>query len=147
MIYKHMLAVPAFFLLISQASAQSANQDIALDPEYREGVHYTTVVRGNITEDLYTAAETIAAARAGEEFPDGTVITMDDTRDGDLYRILVMEKRAEWAELSEAGSWQFRVFSPEGTPDMGEDGARCQACHASRADDDYVFTRARMLAD
>ncbi|MBB4121343.1 cytochrome P460 family protein [Martelella radicis] len=145
--FKNTLAVPAFLLAVCPAGAQPANQDIALDPDYREGVQYTTVERGNISEELYAAAETIAAARAGSAFPEGAVITMDDSRDGELHRILVMEKRAEWADLSDAGSWQFRVFSPDGSPDMNEDGARCQACHASRANDDYVFTRARMLSD
>ncbi|MEQ8694837.1 MAG: hypothetical protein RIC85_05950 [Gammaproteobacteria bacterium] len=37
--------------------------------------------------------------------------SVDDFRDGALFRILVMEKRAAWADASEAGSWLFREFA------------------------------------
>jgi len=70
---------------------------------------------------------------------------MDDFRDGGLYRILVMEKRAEWSDKSLSGSWLFREFSAGGTPKLDEDGTRCQSCHASQAEHDFVFTRDRML--
>lgn len=133
-----LLAMPAV------GTAQAPNGDIALRPDYRDGVHYTTVRRGGITEELYTAQAALEAARSGSPFPEGTVITMDDFRGGELTRILVMEKRAEWAGLSEAGDWLFREFAADGTPNASEDGARCAACHASQAANDYVFTRPRM---
>ncbi len=131
--------------LTTQVLAQSANENVSLPDDYRDGVHYTTVKRGNITEEIYTSEEAVSAARSGETFPDGTVITMDDFRDGQLFRILVMEKRAGWANQSQSGAWLFRQFSVEGSPDANEDGKRCEACHASQSSNDFVFTRTRMI--
>ncbi|HMQ94532.1 MAG TPA: cytochrome P460 family protein [Amaricoccus sp.] len=124
--------------------AQVLNSDVLLRDGYRDESHYATVVRGGITEEIYTSQTALAAARASEPLPDGTVITMDDFRDGALYRILVMEKRSEWADASEAGSWLFREFAADGTPNLTEDGMRCQSCHASQFANDYVFTYGRM---
>ncbi|MCW2308906.1 cytochrome P460 family protein [Rhodobium gokarnense] len=125
--------------------AQMHNDEVALPDGYRDAVHYTTFVRGGITEEIYTSQEAVDAARAGAPFPDGTVITMDDFRGGKLTRILVMEKRAEWADRSASGSWMYREFAPDGTPNAAEDGKRCESCHASEAANDYVFTRDRMM--
>ena len=124
--------------------AQVLNADVRLRDEYREGSHYATVVRGAITEEIYTSEAALAAAQAGEPLPEGTVITMYDFRDGALYRVLVMEKRSQWADASEAGSWLFREFAADGTPIRSEDGTRCQSCHASQSANDYVFTYDRM---
>ncbi|MDK3018378.1 cytochrome P460 family protein [Pseudodonghicola flavimaris] len=137
--------LPGLLVLASPLLAQMINADVTIPEGYRDGDHYTTVTRGGITEEIYTSAEAIAAARAGQPFPEGTRITMDDLRDGALYRILVMEKRADWSDLSVAGSWQFREFAPDGSPDLRQDGSRCQACHASQQQSDYVFTRDRMI--
>lgn len=131
-------------ILATPLIAQVLNDDVALRPDYREGAHYTTATRGGITEELYTSADAIEAARTGDPFPEGTVITMDDFRGGELTRILVMEKRAAWSDRSDSGSWLFREFAPDGTPNMQEDGTRCQSCHASQGANDYVFTRDHM---
>lgn len=125
--------------------AQVLSSDVAFPGKYRHGVHYATVERGAITEEIYTFETVVAAARAGEPFPEGSVITMDDFRDGELHRILVMEKRAEWADRLDAGSWLFREFAPDGAPNHSEDVKRCQSCHASQLENDYVFTRDRMV--
>lgn len=63
---------------------------------YDKGVLYTTVHRGNITEELYTGQEAIEAVKRGDPLPSGTVITLVDYRDDKLYRYVVMEKRAGW---------------------------------------------------
>lgn len=131
-------------LLAAPVLAQILNEDVTLPDEYRSGEHYATVTRGGITEEIYTSSEAVAAARTGEPFPEGTVITMDDFRDGSLHRILVMEKRAAWADQSESGSWLFREFDESGAPNTSEDGTRCQSCHASQEANDFVFTRERM---
>ncbi len=70
---------------------------------------------------------------------------MEDFRGGELHRILVMEKRAEWADRSASGSWFYAEYAPDGTLNAAEDSARCEACHASAAEDDHVFTRDRMM--
>lgn len=140
-------AVLALTLAAAPAAAEPANAGVALRDGYAEGVHYATVTRGGITEQLFVAPEAIAAAKAGDPFPEGTVITMEDHRAGALHRVLVMEKRAEWQNASEAGGWLFREFDASGAPNLSEEGLGCQSCHASQAEADYVFTRDRMLDD
>ena len=139
------MALIGILVLAAPVLARATDADVLLGDGYRDQVHYTTYVRGGITEELYTSQDAVDAARAGKPFPDGTVITMDDFRGGKLYRILVMEKRAEWADRSASGSWLYAVYEPDGTLNTAEKSAACEACHASAADRDYVFTRDRMM--
>ncbi|MGO7623928.1 hypothetical protein ACC687_37755, partial [Rhizobium ruizarguesonis] len=37
-------------------------------------------------------------------------------------------------------SLQFQWFKPEGSVNMAENTARCQSCHSSRADEDFLYT-------
>lgn len=130
--------------------ALAANDRVAFPEGYAMGVHYTTVERGGITERIFTSPEAIAAARRGEPLPDGTVITMEDHRDGRLFRYVVMQKRAGWGDAYPAdrrsGDWEFREFRPDRTASTAEDGSRCMACHRSRASQDFVFTYQQMAA-
>ena len=126
-----------------------AGGDLVHFPEdYRRGVHYATVNRGNIREELFTSREAIEAAKRGEPFPSGTVITMEDYRDGELHRFVVMEKRVGWgAEYPPAqrnGAWEYQSFAPDRTVNTGENLARCFACHKSREGQDFVWTADRM---
>jgi len=74
-----------------------AADDLVRFPEtYRDGVHYATVTRGNIREELFVSREAIDAVKRGQPIPSGTIITMEDHRDGALFRYVVMEKRAGW---------------------------------------------------
>jgi hypothetical protein len=74
-----------------------AGGELVVFPElYKEGVHYATVKRGNITEELFISRAAIDAAKKGQPLPSGTVITMEDHRDGKLFRYIVMEKRSGW---------------------------------------------------
>ena len=59
-------------------------------------MHYATVQRGNITEELFTSSAAIDAVKNGQPIPSGTVIAMEDYRDGKLFRYVVMEKRTSW---------------------------------------------------
>ena len=124
--------------------AQSANERISFPEGFEDGVHYGTAPRGSIVQELYTSEEAIEAARKGEDFPDGTVITLVDRRGGEVHRYVVMEKRTGWGDLmpeeARAGDWLFREFAPDGTPNMSEDGVRCASCHQSQASQDFVFT-------
>lgn len=137
-------------LLGTQAMAQTnSKMDLVQFPtDYARGVHYTTVHRGNIREELFANREAIEAAKKGQSFPSGTVITMEDHRDGKLYRYIVMEKRTGWGKLSpenlRAGDWLFREFRPDKTLNAAEDGGRCMACHRSEAGNDFVFTVEKM---
>ena len=64
-----------------------AGDELVKFPEtYAEGVHYATVTRGNIREELFTSRAAIIAVKSGQPIPSGTVITMEDYRDGKLFR-------------------------------------------------------------
>ena len=78
------LGVSGVLVLATLAFAQSANEEVSFPEAYRDGVHYATVTRGNIREEIFTSPEAVAAAREGRTFPDGTVIMMEDYRGDEL---------------------------------------------------------------
>ena len=131
-----------------QWQAWAGGELVRFPDDYRQGVHYATVNRGNIREELYTSPKAIEAARAGRPFPSGTVITMEDYRDGRLFRTVVMEKRDGWGGGSPPGlrngEWEFQSFAPDRSVNGRENLTRCFACHQSRAGQDYVWTVDRM---
>jgi hypothetical protein len=136
-------------MLASFAWSAWAASDLVVFPEqYAEGLHYATVKRGNITEELYTSRAAIDAAKTGQRLPSGTVITMEDYRDGKLFRYVVMEKRAGWGAdyppEKRNGEWEFRAFNPDKTVNRNENLDRCFACHKGQAAQDFMFTLARM---
>ena len=122
-----------------------ASGDLVAFPEkYAQGVHYATVKRGNITEELFTSRAAIEAAKSGQPLPSGTVITMEDHRDGKLFRYVVMEKRTGWgAEYppdKRNGEWEFQSFNPDKSANRSENLDRCFACHRGQERQDFVFT-------
>jgi hypothetical protein len=75
----------------------NAGRELVKFPEnFADGVHYATVPRGNIRQELYTSRAAIEAVKNGQSIPSGTVITLVDFRDGKLFRYVVMEKRTGW---------------------------------------------------
>jgi len=118
---------------------------------FEKGVHYATVKRGNIVEELFTSQAAVDAAKAGQPLPAGTVITMTDTRDGMLYRYIVMEKGEGWGQdvsaESRTGDWQFQWFNPDKTVNSAANMARCQSCHVSQSGNDFVWTYDRMKSN
>lgn len=105
---------------------------------------YTTVTRGNVTEYMYTSREALSAIREGTEVPDGTQVILQDWREGEVYRLFVMEKGENWGadydESSRADDWQFQWYWPDGTVNMDESTGRCRSCHMSREDRNFMFT-------
>ncbi|EKJ94941.1 hypothetical protein C241_16808 [Bradyrhizobium lupini HPC(L)] len=138
----------AFIDSISVWQAWAANDRVQFPEGYENGVHYATVNRGGVSKEIFTSPQAIAAAKAGQPLPDGTVIMMEDHRGGALHRYVVMEKRAGWGdaypESVRAGDWEFREFAPTQSPNLGENGQRCMSCHQSQAGQDFVFTLDRM---
>jgi hypothetical protein len=137
--------------LFAAATIAWAAADRVLFPEnYAKGVHYATVERGNIREELFTSQEAIDAARNGQPLPSGTVITMEDYRSGKLFRYVVMEKRTGWGSQypSEVrnGEWEFQAFNADRTVNRNENVTRCMGCHKSRENQDFVFTLDRVKA-
>jgi hypothetical protein len=82
-----------FAAVAGTAWQAGAGRDLVKFPEnYADGIHYTTVTRGNTREEIFTTQ----AAIGTQPMPSGTVITMEDYRDGKLFRYIVMEKRTGW---------------------------------------------------
>src|SRR5919206_170990 len=77
--------------------ARAGRELVEFPENYAGSVHYATVKRGNIREELFTSLDAIAAVKNGQPIPSGTVVTMEDYRDGKLFRYVVMEKRTSCA--------------------------------------------------
>ena len=108
----------ALAVMLSIAWRAAAGGELVVFPErYKEDMHYATVKRGNITEELFTSRATIDAVKKGRPIPSGTVITMEDYRDGKLFRYVVMEKRAGWGAgyppEKRNGEWEFQAFNAD----------------------------------
>lgn len=107
-------------------------------------VHYSTVKRGPSTEHMLTTQAAIDAVKKGQPIPDGTHVVLVDYRDAQVFRYFVMEKGASWGADYEpkrrTGDWQFQSFKPDRSINMSENTARCQSCHQSREDDQFLYT-------
>ena len=128
--------------------ALAAGDRVAFPEGHAGGVHYATIKRDNITEELFTSRAAIEAANSGEALPSGTVITMEDYRDGKLFRYVVMAKRAGWrAEYppeKRNGEWEFQALNADKSVNRGENLDRCFVCHKGQQKQDFVFTLDRM---
>ena len=124
------------------APADAGRELVKFPDRYADGVHYATVNRGGIREEIFATSAAIEAAKNGQPLPSGTVITMED------YRYIVLEKRTGWgAEYppdQRNGEWEFQAFNADKTVNEGENVARCFSCHKSQAAQDFVFTLDRM---
>lgn len=111
-------------------------------------VHYTTVKRGNVTENIMTTREAIEAVKNGQPIPSGTHFVLVDYRDGKLYRYFIMEKGGGWGadydERRRTGDWQFQWFWPDRSINMNENTTRCQSCHQGRQNNEYLYTANRI---
>ncbi len=117
-------------------------------PDLQELVHYTTVRRGNVMEQIMTTPAAMEAVRNGQPIPAGTHFVLVDHRDGELYRYFVMEKGtgfgADYDAMRRTADWQFQWFWPDKSINMSENTARCQSCHRSQQSSDYLFTAYRI---
>jgi hypothetical protein len=139
----------ALAVILSVAWRALAGGELVKFPEnFAQGVHYATVSRGNIRQEFFTSREAIEAAKKGEPFPSGTIITLVDHRDGKVFRYVVMEKRmgwgAEYPPEKRNGEWEFQAFNADGSVNRNENLDRCFACHKGQAQKDFVFTLDRM---
>jgi Cytochrome P460 len=111
-------------------------------------VHYTTVRRSNVTEHIMTTHEAMEAVKNGQPVPAGTHFVLVDYRDGKLYRYFVMEKGpafgAEYDASRLTDDWQFQWFWPDKSINMSENTARCQSCHRSQQESEYLYTGYRI---
>jgi len=133
----------------SLSSPAVAGRELVQFPEkFEQGVHYATVRRGNIIEELYTSRAAINAAKKGQALPRGTVITLVDIRGGKVFRYVVMEKRPGWGAkyppAKRNGEWEYQAFNADRSVNTNEDVGRCFACHRGQEENDFVFTLDRM---
>lgn len=132
------LSVAFFPVVIAEENRVRFPQSIG------ELVHYTTVNRGNVTEHMLTSQEALDAVEAGNPIPNGTQVILADYREGEIYRYFVMEKGEGWGEdypdYRRTQDWQFQWYWPDGSVNMDEDTQRCQSCHQSRENENYMFT-------
>jgi hypothetical protein len=128
--------------------ARAANDLVQFPESYDGGVHYATVNRGNIREELFTSRDAIDAVKNGQPIPSGTAITLVDYRDGELFRYVVMEKRTGWGAQYPSDirndEWEFQWFNPDRSVKQDEDLMRCMGCHKSQERQDFVWTLDRM---
>jgi hypothetical protein len=121
---------------------------VKFQEDFAEGMHYATVERGNVKEELFTSRAAAEPVKNGQPIPSGTVITLVDYRDGRLFRYVVMEKRTGWGAdyppEKRNGEWEFQAFNADRLVNRNENFDRCLSCHKSQAQQDFVFTRDRM---
>jgi hypothetical protein len=104
--------------------AMACGELVRFTENYAEGARYATVKRG---QHQRRAVHKPRSDRRGEErqpIPSGTVITMEDYRDGKLFRYVVMEKRmgwgAEYLPEKRNGEWEFQAFNADKTVNRNE---------------------------
>jgi hypothetical protein len=85
--------VLVFGLVVAVGQARAGGDKVTFPESHADGVHYTTVHRGGIREEMFVSREAIEAVKKGLPIPSGTVITLVDYRDGEIYRYVVMVKR------------------------------------------------------
>lgn len=126
--------------------------------------HYTTISfeKRKQVRHYYANPEAVAAAKAGEAFPAGTLffvevfkakldadgkpVTGDDGHylEADLAAYTAMEKQTGWGdavpEILRNDDWRYSVFTPDGTHKPGVNEAACLACHQPLDSTDYVFS-------
>jgi hypothetical protein len=130
--------------LLTAVSAQAEPSRTTLPENLDKFVHYTTIRRGEVTEHILTTPEALAAIKNGQPAPDGTHVILVDYRDGEVFRYFVMENGKNWGadypEGQRTGDWHFKAFKPDRTVNTAENPARCQSCHSSASDRQFLFT-------
>ncbi|MEV5027455.1 cytochrome P460 family protein [Paenibacillus sp. LPE1-1-1.1] len=117
-------------------------------PDFEKGIVFATYDRGDIHENIYVnSKEAIEAVQNGEELPNGTVITLEGYKDGEIEHYLVMEKRTGWGSKyspkERNGDWEYQHFTPD--REVAEDDiGRCFSCHANQERDDFMNSMDQM---
>jgi len=165
-------AITAFGLLgLSTGSGFSGSdkpvdERVSFPADYRsEFSNYLSLDRTGTPDQvirLFANDKAIAAAKAGEPLPEGSVLV------GEIYKarkdaegkvitsalgrrvrdklaaVAVMEKQSGWgAALSEDlrnGDWDFGIFSPQGERLANKDLNACRSCHAPLKDTQHLFS-------
>jgi hypothetical protein len=142
------MAVSASCAVFGLGQPALAEANRVVFPKLDTLTHYTTVRRGNVTEHISTSREAIEAVQKGLPVPDGTQFVLADYRDEKIFRYFVMQKGAGFGAVADerrrAGDWQFQWYWPDRTINLKENTTRCVARHASRKEQDYLYTAGRL---
>jgi hypothetical protein len=150
--------------VVLTASVRAGGDNVKFPENYAKGVLYTTVDRADNKQyrELYSTPEAIAAVKAGQPIPSGTVLTLvqykakldasgNPEKDangrfikGDLIAYTVMEKRTGWGieytpEIRN-GEWEYQAFKADKSVNDKAKLANCFTCHKPLDKQDYVFS-------
>jgi hypothetical protein len=145
-------------------AARAGGDKIAFPENYAKGVLYTTVDRADNKQyrELYATPEAIAAVKAGQPIPSGSVLTLvqhkakldadgNPERDangrfikGELVGYTVMEKRAGWGseypEEIRNGEWEYQAFKADKSVNDKANLKNCFTCHKPLDKQVFVFS-------
>ena len=143
---------------------RAGGEKIGFPENYAKGVLYTTVDRPDNKQyrELYATPEAIAAVKAGQPIPSGSVLTLvqhkakldadgNPEKDangrfikGELVGYTVMEKRAGWGseypEEIRNGEWEYQAFKADKTVNDKANLKNCFTCHKPLDKQDFVFS-------
>jgi cytochrome c553 len=90
----------------------------------------------------YVNRAALAAARAKQPLPHGSIIVVENLADGAVTSYAAMESRAGFGdgipEVLKNGDWTYALFDAK--KEVREfNYAKCLACHTPKADSSYVF--------
>ncbi len=168
---KRLIAIGVMGLLMVPA-AFAEEPRVGFPADYRSKmVNYLSLDRvGNDDQiiRLYTTPEALAAAKAGKELPDGTVVIGEvykaqkdaegNVKESGLGRrlrskfaaVAVMEKGKDWGQTIpedlRTGDWDFAIFKPTGERLAKKDLNECRACHIPKKETQYLFSLDHMAA-
>ena len=164
----HVLSVAALAAVSLTVAVRAGGDKVAFPENYAKGVLYTTVDRPDNKQyrELYSTPEAIAALKAGQPIPSGTVLTLvqykavlnaagDPEKDangrfmkGDLIGYTVMEKRTGWgteyADDMRNGEWEYQAFKADKTVNDKAVLKNCFTCHKPLDKQDFVFSFDKM---
>lgn len=135
-------------MAVAVANGLAEENAVKFPEGYKNGEQYSTTRRGNIIEINYTSRAVIDAVKQGKTVPYGATITMEDYRNGKLYRYVVMQKQKGYGTNLPAdlrnGEWLFQSFDANKRVNRSEHLSRCMMCHQPMAQTDYLYTTEKM---
>lgn len=163
------LAAPAALAAYAFGAAALEDRALAFPTDYRASFsNYLITDRLNQEDQVMNFwANDVArkAAQAGQPLPDGSVLVGEVYKakkdasgavietdlgrriPGELAAILVMERRAGWADQYpddlKVGGWEFEVFNAKGE-NQNKDTTACRECHQPLDANEYTWSYQHM---
>jgi hypothetical protein len=165
---KHLGSATVLVVLLATVGVRAGGDKVVFPENYAKGVLYTTIDRADNKRylELYATPEAIAAVKAGQQIPSGTVLTLvqykalltaagETQKDangrfvkGPLIGFGVMEKREGWgAEYGDDvrnGEWEYQAFNADRSVNDKAVLKNCFACHKPLDKQDFVYTFDKM---